>query len=528
MFRRFIVLSYIVAFTHNIFSIVALQNSAVFLARPPSQEQMIHRYINLTKVLSEKKFFTKLNDTENLTVLRTVKNVRSTVGHMVDREEQSRRDGIKNKKCKPATTKLDLRQFNKIIYFDHIKKTIICDSGCTMEMITDFALSNSLIPKVLPEFRKITVGGAIVGAGLESSSFKYGQFNDICTSVYVLCGNGDIVYCTKNNEHKELFYSLAGSYGTLGTVLCAEIECIDTCAYVALNVTVFDQFNQSISYMNKMMSSNDIDFIEGIEFSNSEKINVNKTVIISGKLTNNMINKRDYFNPTDKHYEEFYFEKIQSIAMNNNDYYSRMLILPIKSFLFRYDRGAFWMAKPISFSWKLLFKSPLLVPAFIMTHNNIFCRFLFRHLFTTSILFRLLNLADTMIVNKRMVIMDIYVPLSKTESLVKFTRNNIPITTPLWLCPVLKSNSKQILSPHYIEFDEKKEKYLVDVGIYGRVDDNNGNLYTRLLDVWSLLNSCRKMLYSEHSYSKEEFWKYSNNDNNLEAIEAIREEISCN
>ena len=59
----------------------------------------------------------------------------------------------------------------------------------TMEELVEYTLTTTaeaqtttilipMIPKVVAEFRNITVGGAISGASLESTSHTYGQFMD--------------------------------------------------------------------------------------------------------------------------------------------------------------------------------------------------------------------------------------------------------------------------------------------------------------------------------------------------------------
>lgn len=61
---------------------------------------------------------------------------------------------------------VDISELNKIVHVKNLSQTIIVESGCSMETLLDLSLANGLIPKVLPEFRDITVGGAIVGLKL--------------------------------------------------------------------------------------------------------------------------------------------------------------------------------------------------------------------------------------------------------------------------------------------------------------------------------------------------------------------------
>ena len=50
-----------------------------------------------------------------------------------------------------------------------------------------------LSPAVVPEFKSITVGGAYVGIGIASSSFKFGLVHENIIEAEVLLADGSIV-----------------------------------------------------------------------------------------------------------------------------------------------------------------------------------------------------------------------------------------------------------------------------------------------------------------------------------------------
>ncbi|KAJ5068091.1 delta(24)-sterol reductase [Anaeramoeba ignava] len=55
--------------------------------------------------------------------------------------------------------KIDISKLDKIISIDIKEKTIIVEPRVTMEKIVRFTKYYNLIPKVIPEFKGITVGG---------------------------------------------------------------------------------------------------------------------------------------------------------------------------------------------------------------------------------------------------------------------------------------------------------------------------------------------------------------------------------
>ena len=46
---------------------------------------------------------------------------------------------------------------------------------------------------VVPELDMLTIGGLIMGGGLESTSHKYGMFHHICTQYEVVTADGECV-----------------------------------------------------------------------------------------------------------------------------------------------------------------------------------------------------------------------------------------------------------------------------------------------------------------------------------------------
>jgi len=63
-------------------------------------------------------------------------------------------------------------------------------------------LSATLLPlgftiPVLPEIDDLTVGGLVMGTGIETASHIYGLFQHICVSYEMVLADGSVVTCTK-------------------------------------------------------------------------------------------------------------------------------------------------------------------------------------------------------------------------------------------------------------------------------------------------------------------------------------------
>lgn len=129
---------------------------------------------------------------------------------------------------------LDVHEFNHVLAIDPVTRIIETEGMVTYEALVDASLRQGLMPAVVPQLKSITIGGAVSGIGIESSSFRYGLPHETVLEMDVLLGTGEVICCTPNNEHRDLFFGLANSYGTLGYILRLKIQGIPVKPYVRL------------------------------------------------------------------------------------------------------------------------------------------------------------------------------------------------------------------------------------------------------------------------------------------------------
>ena len=92
---------------------------------------------------------------------------------------------------------------------------------CTYEHLVEATLAHGRIPLVVPQLRTITLGGAVTGLGIESTSFRSGLPHESVLEMDVLTGSGEVV-TTKPGD--ELFDAFPNSYGSLGYATRLRIE----------------------------------------------------------------------------------------------------------------------------------------------------------------------------------------------------------------------------------------------------------------------------------------------------------------
>lgn len=79
----------------------------------------------------------------------------------------------------------------------------------------------------------LTVGGLYMGVGIETSSHKYGLFNDCVLEAEVVLSDGRLVKCSRT-ENSDLFDALPWSYGTLGFLVACKLRLVKCKPYVKI------------------------------------------------------------------------------------------------------------------------------------------------------------------------------------------------------------------------------------------------------------------------------------------------------
>src|SRR5512140_3326034 len=67
-----------------------------------------------------------------------------------------------------ADDQVDIGDLDAILDIDEAKMTCVAEPGVTFSDLVDATLTRGLVPKVVPELRTITLGGAVAGCSIES------------------------------------------------------------------------------------------------------------------------------------------------------------------------------------------------------------------------------------------------------------------------------------------------------------------------------------------------------------------------
>lgn len=273
-------------------------------------------------------------------------------------------------------------------------------------------LTRRLVPlgwtlPVVPELDNLTVGGLIMGYGIESSSHKYGLFSDLVQSYEVVLGDGKVV-CATRKKNSDLFYALPWSHGALGFLAAVDLRIIPCTPCVRLTYHPFHSLERVCEFFTQeVCKANPADFIEGILFSRE------RGVIMTGDFVTGP--EVEVKNEIGWWFKPWFYKHCQSFLERGKG----TECIPIRQYYHRHTRSIFW-------------EGELIVPY----GNRPLYRFFLGWMMPPEI--ALLKLTQGSLIQKyyeeKHVAQDVLVPIRYLEKTVAFFHETFECY-PVWLCP---------------------------------------------------------------------------------------------
>jgi FAD/FMN-containing dehydrogenase len=361
-----------------------------------------------------------------------------------------------------AGYRLDVRSFDHVLRVDPERMIADVEGMTTYESLVDETLRYHLLPAVVPQLKTITVGGAVSGLGIESSSFKYGLVHETVEEMEILTGNGSVVACSRC-RNRELFFGFPNSYGTLGYALRLTVRLVPAKPYVHLTHTRFSEAAAFFGYLGQVCASGAADFLDGVIFGENE------FCVSQAAFSGDAPKVSDYT------YMDIYYRSIQRKA---EDW------LTAKDYAWRWDTDWFWCSEQFGFQ----------LPAI---------RFFAKPWLNSRTYQRAMRLSQKLMAASpkfESVIQDIQIPIGNAVEFWEFLRAEIGIT-PVWVCPF--RNSAEIwdlcgLNPH--------ELY-VNFGFWDFVaTTHESGHFNKMIERKVAELNGKKGLYSTSYYDRESFW----------------------
>ncbi|WP_116247269.1 FAD-binding oxidoreductase [Nocardiopsis sp. FIRDI 009] len=392
---------------------------------------------------------------------------------------------------------LDVSAFSGVISIDPVERLADVGGMTTYEELVAATLPHGLMPLVVPQLRTITLGGAVTGLGIESSSFRNGLPHESVQEMEILTGGGDVVTATRDNEHADLFHGFPNSYGTLGYSLRLRIELEPVSPYVHLRHLRFHDAAEAMDALARICADAEhdgqpVDFVDGVAFGPDE------LYLSLARFTDQAPWTSDYTGT------DIYYRSIRRHAGNGPGDY-----LTIHDYLWRWDTDWFWCSRAFGT------QHPLVRPLWprSLKRSDVYRRLVAWDRRTDFS--RLLNHYRGRRPQEPL-IQDIEVGVERGAEFLEFFHSEIGMS-PVWMCPLRlrEPRSSRTAEGEHVWplYPLDNDRLYVNFGFWGLVDmlpRQRRAHHNRLVEEEVARLGGHKSLYSDSFYTEDEFWRLYN------------------
>ncbi|WP_414636706.1 FAD-binding oxidoreductase [Actinophytocola sp.] len=378
----------------------------------------------------------------------------------------------------PGRAGIDVSAFTGVLDVDTDARTADVGGMTTYEDLVDATLPHGLMPYVVPQLKTITLGGAVAGLGIESTSFRNGMPHESVLDMDILTPDGEVIHVTPDNEHADLYRGFPNSYGTLGYTLRLRIELEQVAPFVRLRHVRFTDAAACAAAIeeicaNRTYRDEKVDFIDGVMFGRDE------LYLTLGGYTDTAPQLSDYTG------QQIFYRSVRDRLTDH---------LTIRDYLWRWDTDWFWCSKALG------------------VQNPVVRRLWPRRYLRSDVYRKIVALDRRYRIYDRFaklrkepprepVIQDVEVPVSRLAEFLDFFDKEIGIS-PVWLCPI---QLRSAWSLYPMEVDQ----LFVNVGFWATVELGPGEedgTYNRLVESKVTELGGHKSLYSTSYFEEDEFW----------------------
>jgi FAD/FMN-containing dehydrogenase len=346
------------------------------------------------------------------------------------------------------------------------------------------------MPLVVPQLKTITLGGAVSGLGIESTSFRNGLPHESVLELDVLTGDGRLLTAAPGGEHADLFTAFPNSYGSLGYAVRLRIELEPVRPYVALRHVRFDDLDDLTGAVaaigqDRRWEGEAVDFLDGVMFSPGE------SYLSLGRWSDDVAGS-GLLSTSDYTGQQIYYRSIRERSRD---------VLTVEDYLWRWDTDWFWCSG-----------------AFGAQHPTI-RRLWPRRLRRSDVYHRIIGLENRLQVMARVnrarhlpaqerVVQDVEIPVDRTADFLRWFTEHVGMT-PVWLCPLtLRATDDPRNGRPWPLYPLRPGQTYVNVGFWGQVPITAGRQdgdVNRAIEEAVDRHGGHKSLYSDAYYDVETF-----------------------
>ncbi len=384
-----------------------------------------------------------------------------------------------------GTPGLDTTGLRRVVDVDPAARTADVQGMCTYGDLVDVTLAHDLVPLVVPQLRTITLGGAVTGLGIESTSFRHGLPHESVLEMDVLTGAGQVVTARPDGDDAELFAAFPNSYGTLGYATRLRIELAPTAPYVSLRHRRFDDLDRLCDAVRRLSADGHLDG-EPVDFCDGMVLGEREAYLTLGRWAHDVPATSGYTG------RDVYWRSVRDRGLD---------ALTTWDYLWRWDTDWFWCSRAFGAQHPAV---RALWPA-RYRRSDVYHRLvsLERRLGAVDRLDRLRGRPS-----RERVVQDVELPVERTADFLRWFLAEVPMT-PLWVCPLrLREPGGPGTAREWPLYPLRAGHTYVNVGFWGTVPSAPGaadGAVNRRIEAAVGERDGHKSLYSDAYYDRATF-----------------------
>lgn len=380
---------------------------------------------------------------------------------------------------------LDVSGLGGVLRVDPESRTAQVQGMCTYERLVAATLRYGLAPLVVPQLRTITLGGAVTGLGIESTSFRHGLPHESVREMDILTGAGELVTARPDGPAGDLFAAFPNSLGSLGYATRLTIDLHPVGPAVALRNVRFGDLDALVAAIEEIIATGTwqgrpVDAMDGVMFSPDE------SYLVLGSFTPAAGPPSDYTG------QRIYYRSLRERATDT---------LTAHDYLWRWDTDWFWCSQAFGA------QHPLVRRVWPARYRR------------SDIYHRLVGLENRYGIAARIergrgrpprerVVQDVEVPVARTAEFLRWFAANVAMS-PVWLCPLrLREPAGPGSARQWPLYPLHPGQSYVNIGFWGTVpiaDGRRDGDVNRAVEQAVADLGGHKSLYSDAYYDRETF-----------------------
>ena len=157
---------------------------------------------------------------------------------------------------------LDLSRLDRVFTVSESPAVASCEPGARVRAVAARSLEAGLVPRVMPNYVDLTIGGTLSVGGVGTSCHRYGPIIANVAELEVVAGNGRRIACSPQVE-PELFHATLGGLGRCGVIVRASLRLRRLKPHLRTFYLLYDDIRQWVTDQRALVTGGQCDFLEG-------------------------------------------------------------------------------------------------------------------------------------------------------------------------------------------------------------------------------------------------------------------------